>query len=205
MLDYLPAVLVTATFVGVLLIETMDMRREARRLAVRTKEAEDFLASRAGAPPPTTTPVWREAPSDVVFEALAELNVQAGMNRGSPASPLLPTTLASLQALGEWAHTEIYHAEHCSVCQAQPAVHISRFRMLAQAVVDLASTSASEATNSSVAPAPAPATSGSSVLTDANFIPDAPSAPADYNRIKAYPSRTVTASDIDSVTNRMTH
>ncbi len=115
----------------------------------------------AGAPRPTTTPASPEGRSAVVM---------GGTTLGSPASPLPPTTLDSLQALGQRASHALSHVAVCSQCQAQLGHRILQYRTLAQAVVDLASTSASEATNWSVVEAPPPVTSGSSASTESSHI-----------------------------------
>ncbi len=125
----------------------------------------------AGAPRPTTTPASQEAHSAVALGATS---------RGSPASISLQQTLDSLQALGNQAQTALSDAEHCSKCREWQEWHGLLYKTLAQAVVDLASTSASEAMSSFVGPEPGPATFGSSVSSE---------------RIKTWPLSPLTPSD----------
>ena len=212
MLEYIRLSLAIGTLLLLVAIAWIEQKRKA--LSRRIKQA--------GAPRLTTTPVSKEAPSAVdLHEWAMGVYARHGINPPSPASPLPPTTQALLQALGQQASFEISHVGHCSACKEQPEVVISRFKTLAQAVVDLASTSASEATNSSVAPAPAPATSGSSessddsvkgrvvgtaLTTDGKLVEwgwgyeggawwRVSEPPLSSERIKTYPVRTVTASD----------
>ncbi len=125
----------------------------------------------AGASRPTTTLRWREEPSAVAM---------GGTTPGSLASPLPTTTQDSLQALGNLARTVLYRVERYSGSGEPEEGLLLQCRTLAQAVVDLASTSPRQATPVSAELEQGPATSGSRSSSE---------------RIRAYPVRTVTAHD----------
>ncbi len=180
MLEWIPGILVGLALAAVVWGAWLDMRRETLEWEVRILKRLQRLESQVGAPRPTTIPASPEALWAAGSKAW-EIGYAVGSTRpGSPASPSAPTTQASLQALGLQAFRGLSHVERCSECQVRLGHRILSYKTLAQAVVDLASTSAKQAMSESVGPEPGPAISGSSASTE---------------RIKTWPLSPLTPSD----------
>jgi hypothetical protein len=159
LIEYLLAVAVGGSLLSIAGLEwgSWQERQRTRERLHRLEYPPPTKREAAGARPRITTHPLQEGRWDAA---------PAPTGPGSLASTLPPGILDSLQALGVLASRALFHAAHYSESVGPPEALLSRYKTLAQAVVDLASTSAKQATRASVAPEPGAATSGSRSSSD---------------------------------------